>query len=107
MLQDHKTRSAAVVLAILAGTALAGPNDEPKSGVVIDVNAKRTLYPIAVPTSPDGDQGAAKEIASVASFDLNVAGVFKVLEPQSSSPTSRPKASGSIRRSGRTPARSA
>src|SRR5205085_4220736 len=55
----------------------------PKSGVVIDVNAKRTLYPIAVPTSTDADQGAAKEISNVASFDLGVAGVFKVLDPQS------------------------
>ncbi|MBA3394935.1 MAG: PD40 domain-containing protein [Deltaproteobacteria bacterium] len=58
--------------------------EEPKAGVVIDVNAgKRTLYPIAVPTSLEGDSGVAKEISTVASFDLNVAGVFKVLEPRS------------------------
>ncbi|HEU0035788.1 MAG TPA: hypothetical protein VFQ53_34485 [Kofleriaceae bacterium] len=57
--------------------------DEPKAGVVIDVNAKRGLYPIAIPTSVDGDAGVAKEVSSVASFDLGVAGVFKVLDPQS------------------------
>jgi TolB protein len=52
-------------------------------GVMIDVNgAKRTLYPIAVPTSVEGDAAAAREIAQVASFDLSVAGPFKVLDPQ-------------------------
>ncbi len=58
--------------------------DEPKSGVVIDVNAgKRTLYPIAVPMSPEGDQAVAREVSTVASFDFTVAGVFNVLDPQS------------------------
>ncbi|HMG23156.1 MAG TPA: hypothetical protein VK607_17590 [Kofleriaceae bacterium] len=51
---------------------------------MIDVKgANRTLYPIAVPTSQEGDAAAAKEIAQVASFDLSVAGVFKVLDPAS------------------------
>ncbi len=65
---------------VLAHDAVA---QEPGGGgVVIDVNgAKRTLYPIAVPTAPDGDAAAAKEIAQVTSFDLSVAGVFKVLDP--------------------------
>src|SRR5215210_3171267 len=58
--------------------------DDPKSGVVIDVNSpKRTLYPIAVPMSPDGDATVSREVATVASFDLSVAGVFKVLDPAS------------------------
>jgi TolB protein len=57
--------------------------DVPSGGVVIDVNgAKRTLYPIAVPMSVEGDAAAAREVAQVASFDLSVAGVFKVLDPQ-------------------------
>ena len=43
---------------------------------------KKGNYPIALPTAPDGD-AAAKEIAQVESFDLSVAGVFKVLDPQS------------------------
>jgi len=56
--------------------------DDPKGGVVLDPgNVKRTLYPIAVPMAPEGD--VAREIAQVASFDLSVAGVFKVLDPQS------------------------
>ncbi|MGN6109337.1 MAG: hypothetical protein ACTHU0_29790, partial [Kofleriaceae bacterium] len=76
---------ATAIVAILSGSALvstAYAQPEPKSGVVIDVNApKRTLYPIAVPISPDGDPAIAREIAAVASFDLSVAGVFKVLDP--------------------------
>lgn len=78
-----------LVIALAIAVACAGvlaPGaraDEPSGGVVIEVNgAKRTLYPIAVPTSPEGDAAAAKEIAQVASFDLSVAGVFKVLDPK-------------------------
>lgn len=77
------------VVALAAAVACAGvlaPGaraDEPSGGVVIDVNgAKRTLYPIAVPLSLEGDAAAAKEVAQVAAFDLSVAGVFKVLDPQ-------------------------
>jgi TolB protein len=63
-----------------APSALA---DQPSGGVIIDVTgARRTLYPIAVPASLEGDGAAAKEIAQVASFDLSVAGMFKVLDPQ-------------------------
>jgi TolB protein len=70
---------AVACVGVLAPDARA---DQPAGGVVIDVNgAKRTLYPIAVPMSPDGD-ATATEIAQVASFDLAVAGVFKVLDPQ-------------------------
>lgn len=71
----------AAVVAVVFG---AGPAraQEPKGGVVIDVNApKRTLYPIAIPLSPEGDPQAAREVAAVASFDLTVAGIFKVLDP--------------------------
>ncbi len=76
-----------VVLAALAAaiTSLGGPAraDEPSGGVVIDVKgANRTLYPIAVPASQEGDAAAARQIAEVASFDLSVAGVFKVLDPE-------------------------
>jgi TolB protein len=75
------------IAAACAGSLLSGARgaraDEPSGGVVIDVNgAKRVLYPIAVPVSPEGDTAAAKEVAQVASFDLSVAGVFKVLDPQ-------------------------
>jgi TolB protein len=72
---------AAVCAGVFARDARA---QEPSGGVVIDVNgAKRTLYPIAVPASLEGDAAAAKEIAQVTSFDLSVAGVFKVLDPAS------------------------
>ena len=87
MLQHWKTAARRVVLALVVGLVAAGSavaQPDPKSGVVIDVNAsKRTLYPIAIPVSPEGDQSVAREIAKVASFDLSVAGVFKVLDPQS------------------------
>lgn len=80
-----------VVVAALAA-AIVGPGslgglrsaraDTPSGGVVIDVKGpNRTLYPIAVPASQDGDAAAAREVAQVASFDLSVAGVFKVLDP--------------------------
>jgi TolB protein len=50
---------------------------------VIDVNGpKRTPYPIAVPAAPDGDAAVTKEVAQVEAFDLAVAGMFKVLDPQ-------------------------
>jgi hypothetical protein len=53
-------------------------------GVVIDVNGPtRGRYPIAIPTAVDGDAGASKQVAEVMSFDLSVAGVFKVIDPQS------------------------
>jgi TolB protein len=58
--------------------------DQPSGGAVIDVkNPNRTLYPIAVPASQEGDAAAAKEIVQIAMFDLSVAGVFKVLDPSS------------------------
>ena len=70
---------AAACAGALASTARA---DDPAGGVVIDVSgAKRTLYPIAIPTSPEGDAGVSREAAQVTAFDLSVAGVFKVLDP--------------------------
>jgi TolB protein len=88
MLQVQSTSARGVALAIAIAAVTAGSVDsfaqpnEPKSGVVIDVNApKRTLYPIAIPMSPEGDATASREISTVASFDLTVAGLFKVLDP--------------------------
>lgn len=75
--------AAALVAAVVSiGGGAPAHAQEPASGVVIDVNsAKRTLYPIAIPLSPEGDPQAAREVAAVASFDLTVAGVFRVLDP--------------------------
>jgi TolB protein len=70
---------AGVLVVAVASIARA---DNPSGGVVIDINsAKHTLYPIAVPASVEGDAAAAREVAQVASFDLSLAGVFKVLDP--------------------------
>jgi TolB protein len=66
----------------LVGVSSPGARaDTPSDGVQIEVRgAKRGLYPIAVPVAPDGD-AAANSLAQVVSFDLSVAGVFKVLDP--------------------------
>ena len=73
---------AVLVAALLAPAAPAAGDD---GGVIIDITgAKRGRYPIAVPLAPGGgDAAAAAEVASVASFDLGVAGYFKVLDPAS------------------------
>jgi TolB protein len=84
MLQGRPPAATARVVAVIALAFLGlspAAADEPRTGVVIDVSAKRTAYPIAVPTSLDADAAAAKEISSVASFDLSVAGYFKVVDP--------------------------
>jgi TolB protein len=75
----HKLVAIFLVL-ILSGyrTAVA------QEGVVIDVSgAKRGAYPIAIPVGVDSDAAAAKEVAEVASFDMSVAGFFKILDPKS------------------------
>ncbi len=73
----------AVVVAALLTPARPAVGDD--GTVIIDITgAKRGRYPIAVPLAPGGgDAAAAAEVASVASFDLGVAGYFKVLEPAS------------------------
>ena len=83
MFQPH--RHVALALALLgAGTLAVRPEARADSDVVIDVNAtKKGTYPLALPAAADGDSALAKEVAQVQSFDLSVAGVFKVLDPQS------------------------
>jgi TolB protein len=79
------TRRLAVAVTVLLTAAALAPATPAlgDDGVVIDITgAKRGRYPIAVPAMPSGDASAA-EVASVASFDLGVAGYFKVLEPAS------------------------
>ena len=80
MLQVHHHAAVVATLALsLVAPALAHADD-----VTIDVGGqKKGLYPIATPAAVDGDVAAAKEIAQIESFDLSVAGVFKVLDPQS------------------------
>ncbi|MEJ7603305.1 MAG: hypothetical protein WKG01_35790 [Kofleriaceae bacterium] len=82
-IQHQTTRLVALlVLVFVAGLPVVARADD--KGVVISVDGKRAgLYPLAIPASGDGDTGAAKEVATVAAFDLGVAGVFKVLDPTS------------------------
>ena len=79
------TRARALALVALAAVALAPATPAvADDGVIIDASgAKRGRYPIAVPVAVGSDGAAAAEVASVASFDLGVAGYFKVLEPAS------------------------
>ena len=73
-------------LLVMAALALTAPATVATAddGVIIDVSgAKRGRYPIAVPVAVDSDGAVAAEVASVASFDLGVAGYFKVLDPAS------------------------
>ncbi len=73
-------------LLVMAALALTAPATVATAddGVIIDVSgAKRGRYPIAVPVAVDSDGAVAAEVAAVASFDLGVAGYFKVLDPAS------------------------
>lgn len=80
MFQVHHT---AVILALLAGVLVADVSTvRAQQGVVIDVNAtQKGKYPLALPAG--GTDAVSKEIAQVESFDMSVAGVFKVLDPAS------------------------
>lgn len=71
----------ALLLAVgLGGSAVA----QDGGGVVIDVTgAKRGLYPIAIPVGVESDSAAASMVAEVASFDMTIAGFFKVLPRES------------------------
>jgi TolB protein len=71
-----------IAVSIVAVTSGAAHADD--RAVVIDIrNPKRSLYPIAVPVGVNSDGALAKEVAEVTSFDLGVAGWFKVLDPRS------------------------
>ena len=73
-----------VALAVLALSLGAGVARADDKAVVIDLNGTRKgMYPIAAPVAVDGDAAVAKEAGIVESFDLSVAGVFKVLDPAS------------------------
>ena len=83
MLQVRRAQAVALVAAVVLATGGVGRADD-DGGVIIDVKgAKRTAYPIAVPTGVDSDGDLAKEVAEVASFDMSVAGWFKVVDPAS------------------------
>jgi TolB protein len=67
-----------VVAAILAVSAAAFADQ------AVDIQGtKNGGYPIAVPAAVDGDAAIDKDVATVATLDLSLAGVFKVLDPKS------------------------
>jgi len=69
-----------LLCAVAPGQAHSDDDDK----VVIDVtNPQRSKYPIAIPLGVEGDSSIAKTVQEVASFDLSVAGWFKVLDEKS------------------------
>jgi TolB protein len=80
-----QVRGLTVVGFVVAALALAPSHGRAEDeGVIIDVKgAKRSTYPIAVPLGVDSDKDLAKTVQEVASFDLAMAGWFKVLDPTS------------------------
>jgi TolB protein len=80
--QRNKRLTPLLALALLAMVPGAAPADDSR-GVVIDLdNPQRALYPIAIPAPVGGDSAAGQQAAEVLSFDLGVAGWFKVLDPR-------------------------
>lgn len=50
---------------------------------VIDISQpQRSRYPLAIPMASEGDPATAAEVLKVASFDLDIAGWFKVMDPK-------------------------
>jgi len=87
MLPDRHLKSLLFALAcaaMVSGSPAPAPADDNGGTVVIDVNnTKRTLYPIALPDAVDGDAAMTKLVGEVQSFDLSVAGWFRVLDQRS------------------------
>jgi TolB protein len=73
--------AALVVAAVVAApTAVSAQSGR----VVIDITQpQRSLYPLAIPEAVGSDRELAKAVTEVASFDMSVAGWFRVLDPRS------------------------
>ena len=70
----------ALLFALVASVLIALPATAQADDFSIDVSKpQRTRYPLAIPMAVGGDKGTAREVLKVASFDLNVAGWFKVM----------------------------
>ncbi len=87
MLQVHHPVIRQLALAAACLVAVVVPvtaHAEDDGGVIIDVKgAKRSTYPLAIPLGVDSDGDLAKTVQQVATFDMGVAGWFKVLDPAS------------------------
>ena len=72
-----------ITLALFLLLCVLCPQAHAQSGVVIDIsNPERSLYPIAIPTAANGSS-MANQVASIARFNLSIAGWFRVLDPAS------------------------
>ncbi len=81
MLQVPRQNLIAIVVSVVVAFAGIAHAD---GDTAIEVNGtKKGAYPIAIPQAIDGDVAVDKEVATVASSDLALAGVFKVLDPAS------------------------
>mgnify|MGYP002377669906 CR=1 FL=1 len=70
------------LLAVLVAFAMSATAVSAQEGVIIDVTgAKRSKYPIAIPMAVGSDAAVAREMQEIQTFDLNVSGYFKVLDP--------------------------
>jgi TolB protein len=80
MLPPVRSLIAAAFVAAVALAPAAGNADEGDKKVE---TIKKGSYPIAVPLGVDSDGDLAKAVQEIASFDMSVAGSFKVLDPTS------------------------
>jgi len=82
-IQTRRLALVASVALLAVGLRPAAADDE-TGPVVIDVTKpQRSLYPLAIPLGVDSDKDLAADVQQVATFDMSVAGWFKVLDPKS------------------------
>ena len=75
-----RSRLLLLVIAALGLSASAAADAHAGDDFVIDVGQpQRSRYPLALPMAVDSDKGTAAEVLKVASFDLDIAGWFKVM----------------------------
>ncbi len=75
------TRLTLFTFLVIALVVVGPPDAHAGDDFVIDVSRpQRSRYPIAIPMATGGDKITAKEVLEVASFDLNIAGWFKVMD---------------------------
>lgn len=74
-------RTLVICVLTLAGFGLALSPAQADDDFVIDIEKpQRSRYPLAIPMASEGDRASAEEVLKVASFDLDIAGWFKVMD---------------------------